>query len=79
MQLAAVLAVTAATFTIYPGVKAQNPAIEAMIDRGPIVELIVRCPSGTAIISYSKMERRYCGPDLVCDRSMATVVRRACR
>lgn len=79
MQIAAALAVMAATFNIYPGAKAPNPAIEAMVDRGPIVELIVRCPAGTAIISYSKMERLYCGPDLVCGRSMTTVVRRVCR
>ena len=79
MSTAAALVALAATFTIYPGSRAPDAHIEAYIDRGPIVELIVRCPVGTAIISYSKMERRYCGPDLVCDRSMATVVRRTCR
>ncbi len=79
MHATTVLAVLAATFNIYPGNRAPDARIEALIDRGPILELIVRCPVGTAIVSYSKMERRYCGPDGLCDRSMDTIVRRACR
>ena len=55
-----------------------NPRIEATTDRGPIVEMIVRCRKGTAIISYSKMERLYCTPKFVCGGSLATIVEKSC-
>ena len=32
----------------------KNVLVEAYTDLGPIVEMIVKCPSGTGIISYSK-------------------------
>jgi hypothetical protein len=77
-----------ANFTAYPGFgdrgiatprKAErNARIEATVDRGPIVELIVRCPSGTAIISYSKVEKLYCGPKHTCNRQISRVVYEAC-
>jgi hypothetical protein len=85
-----VIAVTflAANFTAYPSFgdkgiatprKAErNARVEATIDRGPIVELIVRCPSGTAIISYSKVEKLYCGPKHTCNRQITRVVNDAC-
>ena len=78
----------AANFTAYPSFgdrgiatprKAErNARIEATTDRGPIVELIVRCPTGTAIISYSKVERLYCGPTHVCNRQINRAVSDAC-
>ena len=77
----------AASFTAYPafgdkGLSSRrveiNPRVEATIDKGPIVEMIVRCQRGTAIISYSKLERLYCGPTHGCERDAAPVVRRAC-
>ena len=71
-------AVLAAIFTIYPGPNAEQDGIEAITDRGPIAELIVRCPQGAAIITYSKLERRYCDPQLRCDDSREVVVSRAC-
>ena len=77
-----------ANFTAYPGFgdrgittprKAERDArVDATIDRGPIVELIVRCPSGTTIISYSKVERLYCSPKHSCDRQIGHVVSEAC-
>jgi hypothetical protein len=54
------------------------PRVEAAIDRGPIVEIIVRCSPGTAILSYSKVERLYCTPKHQCDRSMAITTARSC-
>lgn len=54
------------------------PQVEAALDRGPIVEIIVRCPAGTAILSYSKVEKLYCTPTHVCHRSMATIIARSC-
>jgi hypothetical protein len=77
-----------ANFTAYPSYGDQgiatprgverHPRIEASIDRGPIAELIVRCPKGTAIISYSKVERLFCTPRHVCDRDLDRVVAKSC-
>lgn len=82
------LAFTLASYTAYPafgdrsGVQPpaalNQPRIEATTDRGPIVEMIVRCPKGTAIISYSKVERLYCSPKLSCNRSLGTILTRTC-
>ncbi len=79
----------ATSFTTYPGLgdkglttpraADRSPRIEAATDKGPIVELIVRCPKGTAIISYSKIERFYCSPQHACDRQFAVVLARTCR
>ena len=83
------LALLTADFTAYPSFgdrgiatprKAErNARIEATIDRGPIVELIVRCPSGTAIISYSKVEKLYCSPKKSCTRQIGRVISDACQ
>jgi hypothetical protein len=88
MLISSALAFTLASYTAYPalgdrsGVQppaaAAQPRIEATTDRGPIVEMIVRCPKGTAIISYSKVERLYCSPKLTCNRNLGTIVARAC-
>ncbi|MEW5964135.1 MAG: hypothetical protein AB1749_11290 [Pseudomonadota bacterium] len=71
--------VLAATFTLYPGKKATDARVEAITDRGPIKKLIVRCPVGTAIITYSPVERLYCTPQLRCMADMETVIARTCR
>ena len=80
--------VLSASFTSYPAlgdrgfVKPRTieiaPRVEMTTDRGPIVEIVVRCPSGTAIISYSKVERLYCSPKHKCDKALASVVARSC-
>jgi hypothetical protein len=59
------LAASTATgvFTDYPGFLDPNSEIEAIVDRGPISELIVKCGPGTAILSYSKIEDLYCTPN----------------
>ena len=81
-------ALLAANFTIYPvfgdnvqpsqRVAETTAHIEAATDLGLIVELIVRCPQGTAIISYSKIEQLYCAPNQTCERDLVRVVARAC-
>lgn len=61
------LILLSAGFIHYPGWVDPSERVEAIIDRGPILELIVRCPVGTAIMTYSKVERLYCTPQLACD------------
>jgi len=66
-------------FTIYPGPALEDAAqVEAITDRGPILELIVRCETGSAIISYSKLEGLYCDPRLACEEDRDSVIRRTC-
>lgn len=65
-------------FIEYPAFLLERPQIEAVTDKGPILEMIVRCRAGTAIISYSKIERVYCDPRLSCNRDRNLVARRAC-
>ncbi len=59
------LAASTATgvFSDYPGFLNPDSEVEAVVDRGPILELIVKCGDGTAILSYSKVERLYCTPN----------------
>lgn len=78
-MLATLTVIAAATFTLFTGPNTPDPKIEALIDRGPIVEMIVRCPVGTAIITYSKMERVFCDPRLRCGQDKNTVIARTCR
>ena len=68
----------ASGLTEYPGFRQPNAQVEAIIDRGPIQELIIKCGDGTAIISFSKVERRFCTPRLQCDPSLRVVVARTC-
>lgn len=79
---ASALVVTAATsgiYSDYPGLLDRTALVEATIDRGPIVEMIVKCPGGTGILSYSKIERRYCSSKHTCFDGLGTAVRDTCR
>jgi len=78
MQAILAAVVLAGTFTIYTGPALPDQQIEAITDRGPILEMIVRCSRGTAIISYSKLEKLYCDPRLICSASRESVIERAC-
>lgn len=76
------------TTTFYPGygdrgvVKPStiesHPRVEATRDLGPILELIIRCQSGSAIISYSKVERLYCRPKGRCQHNLNATLVSAC-
>jgi len=55
-----------------------NPRVEAQIDKGLIVELIVNCRPGTAIITYSKAEQLYCTPKRDCLRTISAALAQSC-
>lgn len=71
-------AVLASLLVGSPNIVGGIGSVEALVDRGPIVDLIVRCQSGTAIISFSKIERRYCTPQLECFRALDESIVRSC-
>ena len=67
------------TFTLYPGFVAPKNQIEAVRDMGLVLEVVVRCPVGTGIMSYSKVDGQYCTPDWTCTESMQTAITRLCK
>lgn len=77
---AAVLSATATTsiYSDYPGFVNPQAVVEAYTDKGPILELIVKCPGGTGIMSYSKIDRLYCSSKHNCYASLRTAVRDTC-
>ncbi|MEL6751841.1 MAG: hypothetical protein AAFO70_07150, partial [Pseudomonadota bacterium] len=86
----AALAITIATptlagdFRLYPGFKDKNAIIEMTTDKGPIVEIVLRCdrrPNGqirSGIMTYSKLEGLFCDSNLRCFRSPARAFQRTC-
>lgn len=73
------VAAAAGAFTFYPPIQSQPPRIEAITDRGLMLEMIVRCPRGTAVVRYSKVEGLFCGPQHRCSGSREEALRSACR
>ncbi len=63
---------------VAPPTNPTHPLVEAAVDKGPIVELIVRCSKGTTIISYSKIENIYCGVRSGCVSKASDAVAKAC-
>lgn len=68
-----------AVFSDYPGFLKRHTQVEAYTDRGAIVEMIVRCPGGTGILSYSKVERLYCSSKHNCSSTLQSAVEDTCR
>lgn len=66
-------------FRYYPGFRNSEAVVEVAHDKGLTVEIIIRCPVGTGIINWSKVERLYCLPDHSCKRSLKAAVRHLCR
>ena len=82
LQIAYALAV-ASGFTFYPAYGDRSappvyPRLEAAIDKGPIYELIISCGNGSAILSYSKVERLFCMPYRGCTTDREHAMGRAC-
>jgi hypothetical protein len=69
----------AAGFIAYPVFNDSGATIEAIIDRGTITEIVVRCWAGTAIIAYSKVEKRYCSPRWKCGKDLDAAIEESCR
>ena len=78
LKLSALGFVLAAIFSDYPAFTKRSGVIEAYTDRGPIVELIIRCPIGTGIISYSKVEKLYCSSKFACSSAIKPAIDDTC-
>jgi hypothetical protein len=84
-MLIATVLLSVTSFTSYPAFGDEtpappklNPRIEAVTDKGPILEMIIKCPKGTAIISFSKIDKKYCSPHMFCDTTLGTVLAASC-
>lgn len=72
-------AVATAAVIQYPAFTRDRGPVEAVIDKGLMVEFIVRCRPGTGIMSYSKAERRYCSSRHSCHATFAAAWKATCR
>ncbi len=68
----------AAIFSDYPVFLKSAGVVEAYTDLGLIVEMIVKCPKGTGILSYSKIDKRFCSSKHACFRKLQPAVADTC-
>jgi hypothetical protein len=68
----------ASLFNYYPGFTDPNTRIEAVIDKGLIAELVIRCDVGTGIIAASLIEHTYCTPNFQCYASLEKAIAKTC-
>jgi hypothetical protein len=79
------IATSTVPYVEYPSLNARptvndRARVEAVTDLGPVQELIVKCPAaGTAIISYSKIDKMFCGAGNQCSVSLPIMVRKVCK
>ncbi len=56
-----------------------RPRVERVINRGHMIELIVSCRGATGVIVFSRIEKLFCTPHLLCHRSFALAARALCQ
>ena len=87
LATAAILATLApanADFRLYPGFTDKNAIVEMTNDKGLIIEITLRCAQSASgqvkpgIMTYSKLERLFCDPNLRCSRDAGRVFERTC-
>ena len=64
-----------------PSFGEQTPVhgVVAIVDRGLVSEVIVRCAKGeSAIVSFSKTEKVFCAPNGGCSDALRPIAARAC-
>lgn len=67
-------------FHLYPGfLPGNHSAVEAVIDRGPVKEMIINCGRSSGIIQYDSAKRVFCLPRGGCLRSRQRAIARLCR
>lgn len=52
--------------------------VEAVVDRGPVSDVVIRCAKGRAIVSFSKAEKVFCTPKGGCAADLSPIALRAC-
>lgn len=72
------LILAATVFSDYPGLVRPGNDVEARIDRGLLVEFVVRCPGGTGIVSYSRGDHCYADSRLRCHATLSAARSAVC-
>lgn len=75
--VAAISAVT--LFNYYPGFTHPESRVEAVMDHGLVMELVVKCEPGTAILAVSPVERTFCTPKFACYPDLDRAIAESCR
>ena len=65
-------------FRYYPSFVDRRGSVEAAHDKGLLLEIIIRCPDGSGIITYSKVEGLFCLTNHDCVRTLPVAVARLC-
>lgn len=66
-------------FTVYPGFIEPKSDIQAVTDKGPVLEIIIACRPGEGIISFSKLDRAFCVPDATCYSTIRPAIQHLCK
>ncbi len=61
-----------------PETDKQQPKIQLVINKGPVLKLIASCNPGEGIISYSKYDSLYCTPDAKCFGGLRVALEHLC-
>ena len=77
-MLSIAYALLASTFTAYQAFVQPGATVETLIDKGLLVEMIIKCPDGAGIITFSKVDKRYCTPDFTCHRKIGPAIEQLC-
>lgn len=70
---------TATGFISYPGFADPKSRVETVTDLGPVLEIVIKCNKGSAIMAYSKVERTFCSAKWTCYRDIERAMAASCR
>ncbi len=65
-------------FRSYPAFRGSTGRVEAIHDKGLMLEIIVKCNDGAGIITASKVEGLFCGPKHKCTKNLKSAVQQLC-
>ena len=78
MSVSLFFALSAGIFTIYPGFIDPQAKVQVATDKGPIVELVIACGRGEGVMSFSKIDRKFCIPNSSCYNSFSVAYVELC-
>lgn len=77
-KVAALVLALGTSYSDYPAFVRPGIVVEMFTDKGVVIELVVRCPDGTGILTYSKAEALFCSSKHQCFRGLSLAVDDTC-
>ena len=77
-MIEAMLLLIGGGYTTYVPPTRETPRIEAIIQRGILTELVIKCAAGTAIVSFSEGDGKYCVNPWDCSYDAKEIIVNAC-